>query len=245
MTFNDFKVGLIAGLLNFGGFITQTIGVMYTTPSNNAFITAAYVVIVPFIALIFYRKKFQVKSLVAIAACLVGMVFLTGISNEGLNVNIGDVYTLICAFFYAGSIVYLGYSTSTTHYSVVAFMLAAVQAIGGLVYFLLVERGQLTDVHWSVAILPLIYMGVFCSFVGQTLQVLAQKHTSATSAGLIMTLESVFGSIFSITFGFEPFTQKLAVGGMLIMLSIILMEVEFKQLFFKKRKQLKNLPLNQ
>lgn len=245
MTFNDFKVGLIAGLLNFGGFITQTIGVMYTTPSNNAFITAAYVVIVPFIALIFYGKRLQIKSLVSIAVCLIGMVILTGISNEDININIGDVYTLICAFFYAGSIAYLGYSTSTTHYSVVAFMLAAVQAIGGLGFFLLVEKGQLSGVHWADAIIPLVYMGVFCSFVGQTLQVLAQKHTSATSAGLIMTLESVFGSIFSIAFGFEPFTQKLAVGGMLIMVSIILMEVEFKHLLFKKKKQLKKLPLNQ
>ncbi len=233
MTFKDFKVGLIAGMLNFGGFITQTIGVMYTTPSNNAFISSAYVVIVPFIAWIIYGKKFQVKGLVAIAACLIGMVIITGISNKEINMNIGDVYTLICAFFYAGSIVYLGYSTSTTDFSVVAFMLAAVQAIGGFVFFLLVEKGQLSAVSWSVAIVPLLYMGIICSFVGQTVQVVAQKHTSATSAGLIMMLESVFGSIFSIAFGFEPFTVKLIVGGMIIMLSIILMEVEFKQLLVK------------
>lgn len=61
MTFRDFKVGVIAGLLNFGGFITQTIGVMYTTPSNNAFISASYVVIIPFIAWIFMGKSFKEK----------------------------------------------------------------------------------------------------------------------------------------------------------------------------------------
>ncbi len=78
-------------------------------------------------------------------------------------------------------------------------------------------------------------MGIICSFVGQTVQVLAQKHTSATSAGLIMMLEGVFGSIFSVVFGFETFTVKLVVGGMLIMLSIILMEVDFRQMLVKNK----------
>jgi drug/metabolite transporter (DMT)-like permease len=237
MTVKDFKIGLIAGLLNFGGFITQTIGVMYTTPSNNAFITATYVVIVPFITWLFYAKKLQVKSLVSIAACLIGMVILTGVADKEISMNIGDIYTLICAFFYAGSIVVLGYSTSTADFSVVAFMLAAVQAIGGLAYFLFVEKGQLSGVDWSVALVPLLYMGVICSFVGQTAQVVAQKHTSATSAGLIMMLESVFGSLFSVAFGFEAFTVKLVIGGTLIMLSILLLEIDFKQFAVRNNKE--------
>ncbi|MCJ7992524.1 DMT family transporter [Priestia sp. OVS21] len=74
---------------------------------------------------------------------------------------------------------------------------------------------------------------------GQTVQVLAQKHTSATSAGLIMMLEGVFGSVFSVTFGFEAFTAKLVLGGILIMLSIILMEVNFKQILIRNKEQIK------
>ncbi len=235
MSFKDFKVGLIAGLLNFGGFITQTIGVIYTTPSNNAFISATYVVIVPFIAWTIYGKKFQAKSLVSIGICLIGMVIMTGIMSEEISINVGDICTLICAFFYAGSIVYLGYSASTADFSVVAFMLAAVQSVGGFIFYLIAEKGQFSDIHWSDALVPLLYMGIICSFVGQTLQVIAQKHTSATSAGLIMMLESVFGSIFSITFGFEPFTLKLVVGGTIILLSILMMEVEIKPMLVKNK----------
>ncbi|PED82722.1 EamA family transporter [Bacillus pseudomycoides] len=239
MTFKDFKIGLIAGLLNFGGFITQTIGIQYTTPSNNAFIAATYVVIVPFMAWAIYQKKPQVKIFVSIFFCLVGMTILTGILNETLTINIGDVYSFICAVFYAGSIVYLSYGVRATDVSIVAFMLAVVQTIGGLFFFFFVETGQLTDINWSVAIVPLLYMGIICSFVSQTVQVLAQKHTSATSAGLIMMLEGVFGSIFSVAFGFEIFTVKLVVGGMLIMLSIILMEVDYKQILLKNKERLR------
>jgi drug/metabolite transporter (DMT)-like permease len=239
MTLKDLKIGLIAGLLNFGGFITQTIGVQYTTPSNNAFISATYVVIIPFLAWAIYQKKLPIKSFVSIAFCLLGMTILTGILNRALTLNIGDVYSFICALFYAASIVYLGYGARATDVSILAFMLAVVQAIGGLFFFFFVEEGQLTNINWSVAIVPLLYMGIICSFVGQTIQVLAQKHTSATSAGLIMMLEGVFGSIFSVAFGFESFTVQLVVGGMLIMISIILMEVDFKQILINNKGQLR------
>lgn len=238
MTLIDFKIGLIAGLFNFGGFITQTIGVQYTTPSNNAFISSTYVVIIPIFAWAIYQKKLPVKSVVSIAFCLVGMTILTGILSKAITINIGDVYSFICAFFYAASIVYLSYGARETDVSIVAFMLAVVQAIGGLFFFLFIEEGQLSNIIWSDAIVPLLYMGIICSFVCQTLQVLAQKHTSATSAGLIMMLEGFFGSVFSVAFGFESFTVQLVVGGTLIMLSIVLMEIDFKQMLVKNRQQL-------
>lgn len=237
MTFKEFKIGLIAGLLNFGGYITQTIGVQYTTPSNSSFIAATYVVVIPFIAWGIYQKKLQLKSFVSIFFCLLGMTILTGIVNESLTINVGDSYSFICVLFYAGTIVYLSYGVKSTDVSIVAFMLAVVQTIGGLLISIFMETGQLTEIDWSHAIVPLLYIGIICSFVGQTLQVLAQKHTSATSAGLIMMLEGVFGSVFSVAFGFDTFTVKLVVGGIFIMLSIIVMELDFKHILVKNTEQ--------
>ncbi|MDF2927748.1 MAG: superfamily drug/metabolite transporter [Paenibacillaceae bacterium] len=237
MTLPEFRIGLFAGLLNFGGFLMQTIGVKYTTPSNNAFISSTYVVIIPFLAWMFYRKSLQAKSLLAIALCVGGMGVLTGIADKGLAVNIGDVYSLICAVFYAGSIVYLGYSARKADVSLVAFMLAAVQTAGGLVFFLIAEQGTLPAVDWSRAILPMLYVAVICSFLGQIFQITAQQHTSATSAGLIMMLEGVFGSLFSIAFGFESFSSGMLTGGSLIVLSLVIMEVDIRHISPAHRKR--------
>lgn len=231
MTAKEFKIGLIAGLLNFGGYMTQTIGLRYTTPSNNAFISSTYVVMVPFIAWVIYRKRIQAKSFLSIFICLFGMALLTGIFNTAITINIGDIYSLICAAFYAGSIVSLSYGAKAADVSVIAFMLAVVQAAGGLAFTLWGGVGQLAAVNWSAALLPLLYIGIICSFVGQSLQVLAQKHTSATAAGLIMMLEGVFGSAFSIIFGFDHFTVNMFWGGALITLALILLETDFQQLF--------------
>lgn len=236
MTSNDFKIGLIAGVLNFGGYIAQTVGVKYTTPSNNAFLSATYVVIIPFMAWLAYKKPLKIKSFISIAFCLWGMAILTGIMSKGFVINAGDGYSLVCAFFYAGSITYISYGARETDSTIVAFMLATIQAIGGLGYFFIIDGGQLSDVNWQAAILPLLYMGVMCSFVAQTLQVIAQRHTSATTAGLIMMLEGLFGTFFSVAFGFESFTFSMVVGGIVIMLALGLMEVNFEKFRDVKKK---------
>lgn len=230
MTLNDFKIGLFSGLLNFGGCLAQTIGVKYTTPSNNAFISATYVIIVPFIAWLAYNKPLKIKSFFSIAFCLLGMAILTGIMSKGFMINLGDVYSLVSAFFYAGSIAYISYGARETDSTIIAFMLATVQTIGGLGYFFIVDGGQIIDVNWRVAILPLLYMGIVCSFAAQTIQVIAQRHSSATTAGLIMMLEGLFGSLFSVAFGFEPFTFNMAVGGIIIMIALVFMEINIKKL---------------
>ena len=65
------KAGMLMGLTLFAGFALQIVGLQYTTPSKNAFLTALNVVIVPFIAFVILKKKVGVKGIIgAIMACL-------------------------------------------------------------------------------------------------------------------------------------------------------------------------------
>lgn len=227
MNQKDLLVGLVAGLCNFGGMFLQTVGVQYTTPSNNAFLASTYVVMVPFLAWIMAGKKPAGRNFLSIAVCMSGMVVLSGILHSGFSFNIGDVYSLLSAFLYGTTIVYLGYRTGEIHFSAVAFMLGVVQAVGGLGYCFVMGDFAAPGTDWTVALWPLLYLGAVCSFVAQTIQVAAQRHTSATSAGLIMMLEGFFGSVFSVLIGFEPLSAQLFVGGVLIMLSIVFAEADF------------------
>ena len=59
------------------------------------------------------------------------------------------------------------------------------------------------------------------------MQIVAQRYLSASTACLILMLEGVFGAIFSVMFGYEPFTMNLLVGGALIVCSLILSEIQF------------------
>ena len=110
MTAYDFKVGLLVGIFNFLGFITQTIGAKFTTPSNNAFLTVTNVLMVPFIVWAVYKKRPKIRIFVSVIICLYGMAILTGFIRESYSVNIGDLYTIVCAFFFALSIAVIGNS---------------------------------------------------------------------------------------------------------------------------------------
>ena len=238
MNGKDVWIGLVAGLCNFGGMFLQTVGVQYTTPSNNAFLASTYVVMVPFLAWAMAGKKPVARNFLSISVCVMGMLILSGILHTGFSFNIGDVYSLLSAFLYGTTIVYLGYRTNEIHFAAVAFMLAIVQAIGGLGYCFVTGNFAASATDWSIAIWPLLYLGAVCSFIAQTIQVVAQRHTSATSAGLIMMLEGFFGSVISVLIGFEHLSVQLIVGGVLIMLSIVFAEADLSFLTsrFKQRR---------
>lgn len=234
MNFHDFKIGLITGLFNCIGFLAQTEGVRYTTPSNNAFLTITYVLMVPFISWILYKKKPSIKVFIAIILCLYGMYWLTGINYDNYTFNKGDLLSIICAFFFALSLSILANSAKDSEFSVIAFMMGVVQTIGSFLYFAIVEGAPIDNIDWNAVILPILFLGIVGSFLAQSGQVIALKYTSDISAALILTLEGVFGAIFSIIWGYDVIDKSLVIGGLLIMASLIFYEIDFK--FFNKFK---------
>ena len=77
----------------------QTIGLVYTTISKNAFITAANVVIVPFIGFILYKRKLDKIGIISSFIALLGIGILS--LQADFSVNLGDVLTFLCAFGFA------------------------------------------------------------------------------------------------------------------------------------------------
>lgn len=236
MTRTDFLVGLVAGTLNFIAFQLQTVGLMYTTPANNAFLTAIYVVMTPFIVWVVYRERPEAKSYLAILICMVGMAILTNVVGGGFQLHLGDLLTIASAFFYALQIVYFGMRATAASPWVVAFMLGLVQGLGGLLWAVLFESGSWARADWQAGLWPVIVLGLCSSFGAQTLQVVGQRYTDPTPAGLILMAESLFGSIFSVALGFEPFTVNLVVGGGLIILALLIMQVGFRRLWRMRRR---------
>lgn len=229
MKLKDVKIGLLAGTANVIAFLLQTIGAQYTTLSNNAFLTTTNVIMIPFMVWVLMKRKPVAKNFVAMGICMVGTAVLAGVFRNGLTFNIGDIYTLACAFFYGLSIVFVAMQPSDSHFSVSAFMMGLTHFLGGLLYFVFAEGAVIPALDWKIAILPVLYLGFLSSFAAQSLQILSQRYVSPNTASLVFMFESVFGSIFSIMFGFEEFTINLLIGGSLILVSLLVSEVEFKK----------------
>lgn len=235
MKLADFKIGLLAGGANMVGFLLQSMGAQYTTLSNSAFLTTTNVVMIPFMAWVLMKKKPVAKNYIAVAICMLGTAVLAGVFQNGLTFNVGDIYTLLCSFAFGLSIVFLAMQKSETHFAAGAFMMGLTHFIGGAAYFLIFEGGHIPQLDWKIAILPVLYLGIGSSFTAQSLQVAAQRYVNPSTASLVLMFESVFGSIFSIMFGFEEFTLNLLIGGSLIVASLVVSEVDFKTLAAKKQ----------
>lgn len=229
MTRNDLIYGTIGGILYFIVTQLQSTGLKYTTPSNSAFLTATYVIFVPFISWLLFKQRPSRRVYVAVILCVIGMVFLTGIINSGLHVTLGDGLTLLSAVTVAFDIIYLSIVAMKANPIRMSFMLGVVMSILGLGSSILFERSGYTAIQYQDAIWPIIYLGVFASFIAQTLQIFSQKFTDPTSVGMTLMTESLFASIFSVSVGVEKLTRNLVIGGALIFIALILMQIRFKK----------------
>lgn len=223
----EFTNGMLVGTFNALGFITQAIGALYTTPSNSSFLTTTNVVMVPFMAWAIFKIRPKLRNLLAVVVCMAGMGVLTGAFETEFVLNIGDLYTVIGALFFGLSIVFLAKQPEGGHFSTGAFMMGITLFAAGLVYMLVFEEISFAAVAWTKVILPVLYLAICSNFIAQSLQIVAQRHLSASTACLILMLEGVFGSVFSVLFGYEPFTMNLLLGGGLIVCSLVLSEIQF------------------
>ncbi len=224
--------GGIIGLLLFLAYSTQTIGITDTTPGKNAFLTAIYCVMVPFIFWFFTKKKPDRYNLIAAFLCITGIGFIS--LNSDFSIGFGDTLTLVGGLFFALHLVAIsifGSDKDPILITILQFFFAAVFSwITTLVF-------ESASPQISTNALPsVIYLAVFCTAGALLLQNIGQKYTNPSPAAIILTLESVFGAIFSVSLGYESLTPKLFFGFVLIFLSVIISETKLS--FLKKKNEI-------
>lgn len=214
--------GVLAGVLLFGAFYSQTIGQGMTTVSNAAFITATNVVMIPFILWLLYKKRPSTLALVLSFCTMIGIVLLTWQPGAGMRFNTGDLVVLLCAFLFALHIVYLGSRCNEDPATLITFwQLLTAGVISAVLWLIIGEKP--TAVQLEAAFLPVLYLGIFSSCLCYYLQTKAQQYVSPGTAGIVLSLEGVFGSFFSVLLGLEAFRLNMVFGGAIITLCIAMM----------------------
>lgn len=222
--------GGIIGVFLFFAYSLQTIGITDTTPGKNAFLTAVYCVIVPYLYWIVDKTKADKYNILAAIICLsgIGLVSL----NKGFKIQFGDAFTLMSGFFYAAHMVALSKLTKDRDPVLLTIIQFAYTAIfSWIVTFIFEDMPQSFD---STTVVSLLYLSVFATAVALLLQTIGQKYTKPTQASIIMSLEAVFAIIFSVIFYKEKVTIKLFIGFLLIFVAVITSETKWS--FLRKRK---------
>ena len=216
------KGGAVMGVFLTAAYIIQTYGLVYTTPGKNAFLTATYCVLVPFLWWVIRRQKPERSHVIAAVICFVGIGLVS--LQEHLTVNPGDLITLFCGLFYGLHII----ATSVYAKDRDAVLLSMVQFLtAAVICFALAPLvspfpAQVPSDTW----LRIAYLCIMCTGVCFLLQTIGQKYTPANEVAIFLTLESVFGAAISVLFFHERLTFQVFFGFVLIFLAVLISETK-------------------
>lgn len=222
--------GIVLGLLIFTAYCIQTIGLTDTTPGKNAFLTAAYCILVPFLYWITDKRRPDLYNFSAAFLCLAGIGFVS--FDGSFSMRFGDAMTLISALFFAAHIVAgarFGGKSDPILLTILQFGTAAVCSwVLGFTTETFPKEIPLN------AALGLLYLAVFATTIALLLQNIGLKYADPTSGAILLSLESVFGVLFSMIFYQERLTLRLGAGFLLIFIAVILSETELS--FLRKKR---------
>lgn len=222
--------GIILGVILTFAYDIQTFGLAHTTPSRNAFLTASYCILTPFLAWFLIKDKPKAYNVIAAVLGIVGigLVVFSGTTDNG-KISIGDLLTLGSAIFYALQIIYID-----------KFQKEGNSTIGLLVYELLtvgvvnIILSLIFDLPKGINVYTLnlnqftniIYLTLVCTLFAQLAMMVGQKLTTANQASLVLSMESVFGALFSVILGDEVLKIGLIIGFVVILLAMLVNELK-------------------
>lgn len=224
--------GLITGFCVFIAYYVQTIGLSYTTPGKNAFLTSIYCAIVPFLMWIFYKKRPDNYNFIAAFMCVAGIGLISLDTN--LSINIGDLLTICGGFLYAIHILLIkkyAFDIDGGAFSAMQFYGATVLAF--IVSLFTEDLSVITMIKPQI-FFQIFYLAFFATALCMIFQTKGQQTTSECNASLILSLESVFGVLFSVIFYGEVLDLKLIIGFVIIFMAIVISETKLS--FIKNKK---------
>ena len=164
-----------------------------------------------------------ILCIIAAVLCIVGIGFIS--LDGSLTMRFGDAMTLVCAVFYALHIILVSQFAQGRN----IYVLTMWQFVGVAICSLIV--GGLFEPMPDWAAVPmdcwisLAYLAVACTTVALLFQNIGQAHLPPASAALLLSLESVFGVVFSVALGAETLTLRIVFGFALVFAAIIVSEV--------------------
>ena len=199
------KGGLILGVIVWGGFILQMLGLTDVTPAVSAFLTSLYVVFTALIGVAMGVQKLTRFAIVGVILATFGAGWISG--PPQLNFGIGEWLTVGCALLFGAHIIATDRVTKAVDpIQVTATMLLTVAGLSTLVY-LLISREYSTDFVVLLKEFEFTFPLLLCSLLGSLVALLVlniyQKQVSPIRAAILYALEPVWATVGSLLLGLE------------------------------------------
>ena len=222
----QYKKSTIIGGICCGCFLSlasilQQMGLVYTTAGKAGFITAMYMLLVPIIGFVFFKKKNTWLVWLSVLLGVVGMYFLC-MSGE-FRLAYGDSLVCICAVFFSCHILCCDHFVQRGNPIWISTIQFATATVISSVVAMIVEEPNVEKL--VSAVIPILYCGVVSGGIGYTLQIVAQKYTDPTIASLLMSMESVFAVVAGAILLQERMSSRELFGCVMMLAAIVLVQI--------------------
>ena len=218
------RSGVICGLALFAASSLQQIGLVYTDAGKAGFLTAMYIVFVPFLGLFLGQRPGR-NALLSLIPAIVGLYLLSCTSVSGINK--GDVLLLLCAVAFSVQILLIDRHCAGLDGLKLNCIQALVVTVLSVPWALLTETVDASRI--ASCWLPLGYAGVLSMGVAYTLQIVGQKRVAPSAAALLMSLESVFAALFGWLLLHETMTRAEVLGCALVFAAVVISQLPEKK----------------
>ena len=198
----------------------QQMGLETTSSGKAGFITALYIVLVPIAGLFLHRKAPRAIWL-SVALAVVGLYLLC--VQESFSITQGDFYVLLCAFCFTGHILIIDHFTQKVDGVALSCAQFLVVTVLSAAMMLATESPNWAGLLECIG--PILYVGIFSSGVGYTLQILAQKDSNPAVVSLLLSLESVFATIAGALILGDRMSGKEYLGCVLMLAAVVLAQL--------------------
>ncbi|MCC6276463.1 MAG: DMT family transporter [Oligoflexia bacterium] len=223
--------GTLLGGFLFFLILLQTLGLQWTTASKSGFITALYVPLMPFGALLLLKQRLELRSVMVALVAFIGLYLLTGSSTPTWagGINRGDILTLFGSILCVAHILFTE-KLSRRHSDSLSlgFWQFFGAWVGSFFVYVLIDLPRPAEFVASsldvTSLLWMIYVTLGPTVFSFIMQIVCQKEIGNLKAALIFALEAPFAAFFAMIFLHESLNSLEALGGLIIFLTSVIPE---------------------
>lgn len=217
---------IVGGMLCIGSNLQQ-FAFGYIEPGKVGFITALYMLLVPLISFILYKKKQPFTTWIGVILGVGGLYMICMGGSSSFSLGKGELLALLCSIAFALHIIVIDKYAATIDCIVLSCGQYMVTGVISCILMFIFEKPDIGNIMHAAV--PILYAGIMSCSCAFTFQIIGQKYTEPTLASMLLCLESVFSVIFSFLILGERMTAVEYIGCAVMFTAIIIAQLPAKK----------------
>ena len=218
--------GLVCGTALCLASASQQLGMASASTAKAGFITALYVVLVPFLS-VALGKRPEAKIWACVVVAVAGL-YLLCLKPGTFSLAPGDGILLLCALLFAVQIMCVSHFSALVDCVCLSWAQFLVVAVESTILMFVLETPTLPALFAAAG--AIAYAGVFSSGVAYTLQIMGQEGVNPALACMAMSLESVFSALSGWVVLGESMTGREFLGAVLMFGAVLFAQLPLPKL---------------